>query len=61
MLRFVVTTRVGERHNLLRIAELVGVQDNQTVIGEILAQLCRQTFKGRIIRDRTPTGRDDNE
>ena len=24
-------------------------------------QLCRQTFKGRIIRDRTPTGRDDNE
>ena len=37
MLRFVVTTRVGERHNLLRIAELVGVQDNQTVVGEILA------------------------
>jgi tRNA threonylcarbamoyladenosine dehydratase len=43
------------------IPELVGVQDNQTVVGEILAQLCRQTFKGRIIRDRTPTGRDDNE
>ena len=61
MLRFVVATRVGERYNLLRITELVVIQDNQTVVREVFAQLCRQTFERRILRDRTPAGRDNDE
>ena len=56
MLRLIMSARVRERNNLLRLAELVGIQNNQTIIREIFSELCRQTFKRRIVRDRPPTG-----
>lgn len=56
MLRIVASAWVGERYDFLRLAELIGVKNNQTVVRKIFSKLPRKAFERGIIGDRASTG-----
>ena len=57
MLVFVVAARIGERQHILRFAQLVGIEDDQAVIGEVFTQLVGKSFKCRVVGDGAAAGR----
>ena len=61
MLRFVVPARIGEGNNLFRITVLVGVEYQQTIVGEVLADLRCQFLKCGCIGNSSRTGADDDQ
>mgnify|MGYP007071178150 CR=1 FL=1 len=53
MLRLI--SRIRERDGILGFAQLVGIKYNQTIIGEVFAQLRRELLERAVVRDRPPT------
>ena len=53
MLRLIA--RIRERNGILRFTQLIGIKHNQTVIGEIFAQLRRKFLERTVVGDRPPT------
>lgn len=53
MLRLI--SRIRERDGILGFAQLVGIKYNQTIIGEVFAQLRRELLEGAVVRDGSPT------
>ena len=53
MLRLI--SRIRERDGILGFAQLVGIKYNQTIIGEVFAQLRRELLEGAVVRDGPPT------
>lgn len=53
MLRLI--SRIRERDGILGFAQLVGIKYNQTIIGEVFAQLRRELLERAVVRDGAPT------
>ena len=53
MLRLI--SRIRERDGILGFAQLVGIKYNQTIIGEVFAQLRRELLERAVVRDGSPT------
>ena len=61
MLTLVTALRIGERQGILRVAQLVGIQDDEAIVREVAAQLAGQLLERAVVRDGAATGADNHQ